>query len=95
MILLITSLFIHLDHILLSPWLNQSFCGFKNMICHKMKKISHKPWNIVQAIYDLSHNNLAVERPTYTNLNRLIAQIISSITASLRWDPAVAMIGLH
>jgi len=42
-----------------------------------------------QAIYDLSQNNLAVERPTYTNLNRLIAQIISSITASLRFDGAL------
>ena len=27
--------------------------------------------------------------PTYTNLNRLIAQIISSITASLRFDGAL------
>ena len=34
----------------------------------------------------MGHNNLAVERPTYTNLNRLIAQIISSITASLRLE---------
>ena len=42
-----------------------------------------------QAIYDLSQNNLGVERPTYTNLNRLIAQIISSITASLRFDGAL------
>merc|ERR1711902_340105 len=42
-----------------------------------------------QAIYDLSQNKLAVERPTYTNLNRLIAQIISSITASLRFDGAL------
>ena len=30
-----------------------------------------------------------VDRPTYTNLNRLIAQIISSITASLRFDGAL------
>ena len=30
-----------------------------------------------------------VPRPTYTNLNRLIAQIISSITASLRFDGAL------
>ena len=37
----------------------------------------------------MSQNNLAVERPTYTNLNRLIAQIISSITASLRFDGAL------
>ena len=42
-----------------------------------------------QAIYDMCKFNLAVERPTYTNLNRLIAQIISSITASLRFDGAI------
>eukprot|EP00439_Symbiodinium_sp_Y106_P025766 s1994_g3.t1 len=33
--------------------------------------------------------NLDIERPTYTNLNRLIAQIISSLTASLRFDGAL------
>ena len=32
---------------------------------------------------------LFFNRPTYTNLNRLIAQIISSITASLRFDGAL------
>jgi len=42
-----------------------------------------------QAIYDLCQNNLEITRPTYTNLNRLIAQIISSITASLRFDGAL------
>lgn len=42
-----------------------------------------------QAIYDICKNNLDVPRPTYTNLNRLIAQIISSITASLRFDGAL------
>merc|ERR1712110_657485 len=30
-----------------------------------------------------------IERPTYTNLNRLIGQIVSSITASLRFDGAL------
>ena len=39
-----------------------------------------------EAIYDLCCRNLDIERPTYTNLNRLIAQIVSSITASLRFD---------
>merc|ERR1711892_1516034 len=33
--------------------------------------------------------NLDIERPTYTNLNRLIGQIVSSITASLRFDGAL------
>ena len=38
-----------------------------------------------QAIYEICKNNLTVDRPTYTNLNRIIAQIVSSITASLRY----------
>ena len=33
--------------------------------------------------------NLDIERPSYTNLNRLISQIVSSITASLRFDGAL------
>ena len=42
-----------------------------------------------QAIYDLCKKKLDIDRPTYTNLNRLIAQIISSITASLRFEGAL------
>ncbi|XP_023324515.1 tubulin alpha chain [Eurytemora carolleeae] len=42
-----------------------------------------------QAIYDICKDNLGIDRPTYTNLNRIIAQIISSITASLRFDGAL------
>ena len=42
-----------------------------------------------QAIYDICRTNLDIASPTYTNLNRLIAQIISSITASLRFDGAL------
>ena len=33
--------------------------------------------------------NLGVERPTYTNLNRLQAQVVSNITASLRFEGAL------
>uniref|UniRef100_A0A8C4PWY5 Tubulin/FtsZ 2-layer sandwich domain-containing protein n=1 Tax=Eptatretus burgeri TaxID=7764 RepID=A0A8C4PWY5_EPTBU len=39
-----------------------------------------------EAIYDICRRNLDIERPTYTNLNRLMAQIVSSVTASLRFD---------
>jgi tubulin alpha len=42
-----------------------------------------------EAIYDICRRNLDIERPTYTNLNRLIAQCISSLTASLRFDGAL------
>jgi tubulin alpha len=42
-----------------------------------------------EALYDICRRNLDIERPTYTNLNRLLAQIVSSITASLRFDGAL------
>ena len=42
-----------------------------------------------EAIYDICRRNLSIERPTYTNLNRLIGQIVSSITASLRFEGAL------
>ena len=47
-----------------------------------------------EALYDICRRNLDIERPTYTNLNRLIAQIISSLTASLRnSDPSYSQLG--
>jgi len=42
-----------------------------------------------EAVYDICRRNLDIERPTYTNLNRLLAQVISSLTASLRFDGAL------
>ncbi|KAK5891543.1 hypothetical protein CgunFtcFv8_018779 [Champsocephalus gunnari] len=42
-----------------------------------------------EAIYDICRRNLDIARPSYTNLNRLISQIVSSITASLRFDGAL------
>lgn len=42
-----------------------------------------------EAIYDLCRRSLSIERPTYTNLNRLVSQVISSLTASLRFDGAL------
>ncbi|RKF54356.1 Tubulin alpha chain [Golovinomyces cichoracearum] len=39
-----------------------------------------------EAIYDICRRNLGLERPNYENLNRLVAQVVSSITASLRFD---------
>ncbi|KAK7097014.1 tubulin alpha-1B chain-like [Littorina saxatilis] len=39
-----------------------------------------------EACFDICRRNLDIERPTYTNINRLIAQVVSAITASLRFD---------
>nr|prf tubulin alpha [Physarum sp.] len=41
-----------------------------------------------EAIYDIC-KRLDIDRPTYTNLNRLVAQVISSLTTSLRFDGAL------
>eukprot|EP00533_Pseudo-nitzschia_delicatissima_P004004 CAMPEP_0116097972 /NCGR_PEP_ID=MMETSP0327-20121206/10981_1 /TAXON_ID=44447 /ORGANISM="Pseudo-nitzschia delicatissima, Strain B596" /LENGTH=451 /DNA_ID=CAMNT_0003589741 /DNA_START=73 /DNA_END=1428 /DNA_ORIENTATION=- len=38
-----------------------------------------------EALYDVCGRQLDIAKPTYSNLNRLIAQVISSLTASLRF----------
>ncbi|GAA5862720.1 hypothetical protein JCM5296_004392 [Sporobolomyces johnsonii] len=39
-----------------------------------------------EAIYDICRKNLGIQSPGFKNLNRIIAQVVSSITASLRFD---------
>ena len=39
-----------------------------------------------EAIYNICRKNLDIERPSYVNLNRLISQVVSSVTASLRFE---------
>jgi tubulin alpha len=41
---------------------------------------------LFRSIYDICRRNLNITSPSFTNLNRLIAQVVSSITASLRFD---------
>jgi len=42
-----------------------------------------------EAIYDICKRNLSIATPSYANLNRLTAQVVSSLTASLRFDGAL------
>lgn len=42
-----------------------------------------------EATFDICNRHLDIERPTYSNLNRLIGQVVSSITASLRFNGAL------
>lgn len=44
-----------------------------------------------EAIYDICRRNLNIERPGYSNLNRILCQVISSLTASLRFDGSLNM----
>jgi hypothetical protein len=39
-----------------------------------------------EAVYDICQRRLDIPRPSYENLNRLIAQVASSITSSMRFD---------
>merc|ERR1712146_820439 len=65
--------------------------GYNTVLCvHSL--LEHTDVTIMydnEALYDICRRNLDIERPTYTNLNRLLAQIISSLTASLRFDGAL------
>ena len=39
-----------------------------------------------EAIYDICRRSLDIARPSFNSLNRLVAQVVSSVTASLRFD---------
>ena len=64
---------------------------YNSVLCtHGMNEYSDVAFMVDnEALYDVCCRNLGIERPTYTNLNRLIAQCISSITVSLRFDGAL------
>lgn len=42
-----------------------------------------------EAVYDICRRNLDIPRPSFEHLNRLIAQVVSSFTSSLRFDGAL------
>lgn len=39
-----------------------------------------------ESIYNICKTNFSNQTPSFLNLNRLIAQVVSSVTASLRFD---------
>jgi len=39
-----------------------------------------------EALYEICQNKLKLKKPSYSNLNRIIAKVVSSMTASLRFD---------
>jgi tubulin alpha len=39
-----------------------------------------------EAIYDICKRALGLQKPTYANLNRLISQVVSTLTCSLRFE---------
>ena len=60
----------------------------KYMACCMMYRGNVVPKD-VNALYDICRRNWDIEHTAYTNLNRLLAQILSALTASLRFDGAL------
>ncbi len=72
-----------------SPQVSTSVVEPYNSVLATHALLEHLDVGIVldnEAIYDLCKRSLSIQRPTYSNLNRLIAQVVSSLTASLRFD---------
>jgi len=53
---------------------------------HSLLEYSDLTFNLDnEALYNVCRTSLDIERPSYQNINRLIAQVVSSLTASLRF----------
>ncbi|KAJ4868131.1 Tubulin alpha-6 chain [Raphanus sativus] len=75
-----------------SPQVSTSVVEPYNSVLSTHSLLEHTDVSILldnEAIYDICRRFLNIERPTYTNLNRLVSQVISSLTASLRFDGAL------
>jgi len=75
-----------------SPQVSTAVVEPYNSVLSTHSLLEHTDVDIIldnEAIYDICRRSLDVERPSYTNLNRLVAQVISSLTASLRFDGAL------
>lgn len=61
---------------------------FVFFFCFFLPNIIRQNWSDLFVLF-FNERTLGVESPTYTNLNRLKAQVVSNITASLRFEGAV------
>ncbi|CAD8202344.1 unnamed protein product [Paramecium octaurelia] len=72
-----------------SPKISSSIVEPYNTVLCESALIDHNDVCILfdnEAIYDICNRHLEIERCSYTNLNRIIAQVCSSLTLSLRFD---------
>jgi len=75
-----------------SPQISNSIVEPYNSILVTHNTLEHADCTFVvdnEALYDVCKRNLDIDRPTYINLNRLQAQIVSALTTSLRFDGAI------
>ncbi|KDQ29457.1 hypothetical protein PLEOSDRAFT_1076198 [Pleurotus ostreatus PC15] len=72
-----------------APQLSSSIVEPYNSVLTTHTTLEHSDCSFMvdnEAIYDICKQKLNVASPSFTNLNRLIAQVVSSVTASLRFD---------
>ncbi|KAJ0584724.1 Tubulin alpha chain [Helianthus annuus] len=75
-----------------SPQVSTSVVEPYNSVLSTHSLLEHTDVSVLldnEAFYDICKRTLDIERPTYTNLNRLISQVSSSLTTSLRFDGAL------
>jgi len=72
-----------------APQLSSSVVEPYNSVLTTHTTLEHSDCSFMvdnEAIFDICKKNLGVSQPGFTNLNRLIAQVVSSVTASLRFS---------
>ncbi|OJT10364.1 Tubulin alpha-1B chain [Trametes pubescens] len=72
-----------------APQLSSSIVEPYNSVLTTHTTLEHSDCSFMvdnEAIFDICKTRLNVSQPGFTNLNRLIAQVVSSVTASLRFD---------
>ncbi|MFS7939301.1 putative tubulin, cobalamin (vitamin B12) biosynthesis CobW-like protein [Helianthus anomalus] len=75
-----------------SPQVSTSVVEPYNSVLSTHSLLEHTDVSVLldnESFYDICKRSLDIERPTYTNLNRLISQVSSSLTTSLRFDGAL------
>lgn len=72
-----------------SPRLSTSVVEPYNSVLTTHATLDHSECSFLldnQAIYDMCSNSLGIARPTYGDINQIVAQVVSSITSSLRFQ---------
>ncbi|KAF9453041.1 tubulin alpha [Macrolepiota fuliginosa MF-IS2] len=72
-----------------APQLSSSVVEPYNSVLTTHTTLEHSDCSFMvdnEAIYDICKKRIGVSAPSFLNLNRLIAQVVSSVTASLRFD---------
>jgi len=72
-----------------SPQVSTAIVEPYNTVLSTHALLEHTDVDVIldnEAIYDICKRALGLQKPTYTNLNRLISQVVSALTCSLRFE---------